>query len=104
MAVPTSPSHKAYFEDLTLTIDPYQKWHVAVPIAFEGTLEWSFITDNPVRVYAKYSNMYLVDKTTIGPQDILMKVDPSMSIVEVAIVSLSNATITVNGNTCTLTS
>jgi hypothetical protein len=77
---------------------------VGVPIAFEGNLGLSFTSDYSIRVYAKYSNMYLLDKVTRGNQQFTMRVNPSMGVIEVAIVNLYNATIAVSDVTCTLTS
>jgi hypothetical protein len=98
------PVQKTYFENLRFTIEPYKKWHVGVPIAAEGNLRLSLTTEDSVRVYAKYSNMYLLDKVTRGHQEFTMRVDPSMDIIEVAIVNLYNATVEVSHATCTLTS
>jgi hypothetical protein len=102
MAVTTPSGQKAYFENLEFAIQPYKIWHVGVPIEMSGNLQLSFTTELPIRVYAKYSNMYLLDRITSGPQDFTMKVDPSMSIVEVAFVNLYNTTMTVDNATCTL--
>jgi len=104
LALSAPPTQKTYFENLDFTIEPYKKWRVGVPIAFEGNLGLSFTSDYSIRVYAKYSNMYLLDKVTRGNQQFTMRVNPSMGVIEVAIVNLYNATIAVSDVTCTLTS
>ena len=103
MAATALPAgQKSYFEDLDFSIQPYGLWHVGVPIDRTGNLHLSFMTTLPVRVYAKYSNMYLLDRITNGPQNFTMPVDPSMSVIEVAFVNLYNSTMTVTNATCTL--
>lgn len=104
VTVSAPPSQKAYFENLSFTIEPYNKWHVGVPIAAEGNLRLSFTTEDSIRVYAKYGDMYLLDQVTRGHQDFTMKVNPSMAIIELAMVNLYNATISVSDVTCALTS
>lgn len=104
LALTTPATQKTYFENLDVTIEPHKRWHLGVPIVFEGNLRLSFTANYSIRVYAKYSNTYLIDKVTQGSQDLVMRVNPSMGVVEVALVNLYDATISVSGVTCTLTS
>ena len=94
---------KAYFEDLNFKLDSNKLWHVGVPIKTEGNLNISLTSDGPVRVYAKYGNTYLIDKVTVGHQTLIAHVDPSMNIIEVAVVNQRNATVSINHLTCVLT-
>ena len=103
MAVSTPPVQKTYFENLGFTIEPHKEWHVGVPVAFDGDLRLSFTTDFPVRVSVQYGETYLLDQTTQGPKEFTMGVSSGMGVLDLVIVNLTNATVTVAGATCTLT-
>jgi hypothetical protein len=97
-------SKKAYFEDLNFKLDPHKLWHVGVPVSTEGNLNLSLTSDNSVRVYARLEDggTFLLDKVTSGYQQFVIHVVPSMRTIEVAVVNLEDAPVTVSGLTCVL--
>jgi hypothetical protein len=102
--VPAPSYQKTYFEKLSMKLEPYKLWHVGVPITAEGNLRLSFTSNNSVRTYAKYSNLYILNQVTVGHQEFTMRVNPSMALIEVAIVNLYNATVVISDVTCILAS
>jgi len=94
---------KTYFEGENLDLGPYKLWHVGVPINTEGNLRLSLTSNGVVRFYARSGDRYLMDRTGSGHEEFVMQVDPSMGIVEVALVNLQNATISIGNLTCVLT-
>jgi hypothetical protein len=105
MASPPSTSsteQKRYFENLDFTLDTDQMWHVGVPVAFDGTLHLSLVSNDSVRIYAKTQNGYLIDSVSAGRKDYSVHVTASMGVVEVAVTNLSRGMVSVTELTCVL--
>ena len=100
----TADSKKTYFEELSFNLDPHKLWRVGVPVSIQGTLNVTLTSNNSVRVYARLEGgAYLLDKVASGSQQFIIQVDPSMGMIEVGVVNLENAPVTVSGLSCVLT-
>jgi hypothetical protein len=77
-------------------------WHVGVPVAFDGTLHLSLMSNDSVRVYAKTQNGYLVDSVSAGHKDYFIHVTASMGVVEVAVTNPGLGIVAVSELTCVL--
>jgi hypothetical protein len=94
--------HKEYFENLDFALEAGKMWHVGVPVAFDGTLHLSLMSNDSIRVYAKTQNGYLVDSVSEGRKDYFIHVTPSMGVVEVAVTNPGLGIVAVSELTCVL--
>jgi amino acid permease len=98
----TTNVHKEYFENLDFALEAGKMWHVGVPVAFDGTLHLSLMSNDSVRVYAKTQNGYLVDSVSAGHKDYFIHVTASMGVVEVAVTNPGLEIVAVSELTCVL--
>lgn len=93
---------KEYFENLGFALDAGKMWHVGVPVAFDGTLHLSLVSNDSIRVYAKTQSGYLLDSVSAGRKDYFIHVTASMGIVEVAVTNLGLGIVAISELTCIL--
>jgi hypothetical protein len=100
---PDTPSaRKEYFENLGFPLEAGKMWHVAVPVAFDGTLHLSLVSNDSIRVYAKTQNAYLLDSLSAGRKDYSVHVTASMGVVEVAVTNPGQGIVAITELTCVL--
>lgn len=93
---------KEYFANLGFALEAGKMWHVGVPVAFDGTLHLSLMSNDSIRVYAKTQNAYLVDSVGAGRKDYFIHVTASMGIVEVAVTNPGRGIVEITELTCVL--
>jgi hypothetical protein len=98
----TSIVQKEYFGNLDFALEAGKTWHVGVPVAFDGTLHLSLMSNDSIRVYAKTQNAYLVDSVSAGHKDYFIHVTASMGVVEVAVTNPGLRIVAVSELTCVL--
>jgi hypothetical protein len=105
MAPPPNTSgnaQKEYFANLGFALDAGKIWHVGVPVAFDGTLHISLVSNNSARVYAKTQNSYLLDSVGAGHKDYFIHVTASMGVVEFAVTNPGLGVVAISELTCVL--
>jgi hypothetical protein len=98
----TRNAQKEYFENLGFALEAGKMWHVGVPVAFDGTLHLSLMSNDSIRVYAKTQNGYLLDSVSSGRKDYFIHVTASMGVVEVAVTNLGLGIAAISELTCVL--
>ena len=93
---------KEYFENLGFALEAGKMWHVGVPVAFDGTLHLSLVSNDSIRVYAKTQSGYLLDSVGAGRKDYFIHVTASMGIVEVAVTNPGLGIVAISELTCVL--
>ena len=77
-------------------------WHVGVPVAFDGTLHLSLVSNGSIRVYARTQSAYLLDLVGAGRKDYFIHVTASMGVVEVAVTNPGLGVVAISELTCVL--
>ena len=93
---------KEYFANLGFALEAGKMWHVGVPVAFDGTLHLSLVSNDSIRVYAKTQSGYLLDSVSEGRKDYFIHVTASMGVVEVAVTNPSLGVAAISELTCVL--
>lgn len=105
MAPPPDTSRSAqkeYFANLGFALDAGKMWHVGVPVAFDGTLHLSLVSNDSIRVYARTESGYLLDSLGAGRKDYFIHVTASMGVVEVAVTNPGLGVVAISELTCVL--
>ena len=105
MAPPPDTSRNAqkeYFANLGFALDAGKMWHVGVPVAFDGTLHLSLVSNDSIRVYARTQSGYLLNSVGAGHKDYFIHVTASMGIVEVAVTNPGLGVVAISELTCVL--
>jgi len=95
-------TQKEYFGNLGFALEAGKMWHVGVPVAFDGTLHLSLMSNDSIRVYAKTQDGYLLDSVSAGRKDYFIHVTASMGVVEVAITNPGLGIVAITELTCVL--
>ena len=95
-------AQKEYFANLDFVLEAGKIWHVGVPVAFDGTLHLSLVSNDSIRVYAKTQSGYLLDSGGAGRKDYFIHVTASMGIVEVAVTNPGLGIVAISELTCVL--